>query len=270
MQTPPDGTGRAPVPQAWDADLAPLLRAPAGRLWRVHCDAVNAALIARWVAGPARGLALKTDLFDEAMGEGLRSQIEALGFDLVAIDIAPSVRRAASSRHRSLRIAAADVRRLPFADGAFDLIVSNSTLDHFDSRAEIREALRGLNRVLKPGGLLLITMDNLRHPGVALRNALPHEFLRRIGLVKYPAGATVGPRGLARLLRDAGFDLLHSAAILHCPRALAVHRALTVERNGSPARRQRFLRHLTRWEALERLPTRFLTAHFVGMLASKP
>lgn len=269
MLAPPERPDAIPGPRRWEVDLEPLIRAPHGRLWRVHSDAVNEALVERWIPAIARGLALKTDLFDEAMGTGLVPRLEALGFGVVAIDVAPSV-RAAAARHRSLGIVAADVRRLPFAEACFDVIVSNSTLDHFERRDEIAEALEGLHRVLKPGGLMLITMDNLRHPGVALRNALPHGLLRRLGLVDYPAGATVGPRGLAATLRDAGFDLLHSAAILHCPRALAVRRARSVERNGSPAGRRRLLRRLARWEALERLPTRSLTAHYVGVLARKP
>ncbi len=62
---------------------------------------------------------------------------------------------------------------LPFPDGAFDRVFSNSTLDHFDSRDDIREALRELARVLHPEGELLLTLDNLANPVVRLRNALP-------------------------------------------------------------------------------------------------
>lgn len=270
MRASPEGLGRAARLERWEADLEPLLRAPGGRLWRTHSDAVNDALVRRWIPAAGHGIALKTDVFDEAMGAGLLPGLEALGFDVVGIDIAPSVRHTAASRHPSLRVVAADVRRLPFAEGTFDAIVSNSTLDHFESRDDILVALRGLHRALKPGGLMLITMDNLRHPAVALRNALPYPLLRRLGLVHYPTGATVGPRGLARLLADARFDVVDSAAIVHCPRALAVRRAESVERTASPAGRARFLRRVARWEALERLPSRYLTAHYVGMLARKP
>jgi hypothetical protein len=48
-----------------------LLNAPAETLWREHSDAVNGALLVRWLARESCGLLLKTDLFDEAMGEGL-------------------------------------------------------------------------------------------------------------------------------------------------------------------------------------------------------
>jgi SAM-dependent methyltransferase len=270
LRASPDGPGFTPGRRHWESDLEPLIGSPAGRLWRAHSDAVNGALVERWLPLCTGGLALKTDLFDEAMGEGLRAPLEARGLEVVAVDIAPSVLRAAAARHRSLAIVAADVRRLPFADDSFDVVVSNSTLDHFATRGEILDALNGLRRVMKPGGRLLITMDNLRHPAVALRNALPHRALRRLGLVDYPAGATVGPRGLARLMREARLDVLDATAILHCPRVLAVRRARSVERQGSAPSRARLLRRLARWEALERRATRFVTGHYVAMLARKP
>lgn len=270
MRASTDRPGFTPGRRHWESALEPLIGAAAGRLWREHSDAVNGELVERWLPREAAGRVLKTDLFDEAMGEGLHPRLAARGFEVVAIDIAPSVLTAAASRHRGLGVVAADVRRLPFADASFDVVVSNSTLDHFATRGEILESLRGLSRVLKPGGRLVLTMDNLRHPAVALRNALPQRALRRIGLVDYPVGKTLGPRGLARMVRDARLEVLETAALLHCPRVLAVRRARSIERSAPPSSHARFLRRLARWEALERLPTRFLTGHYVGILARKP
>jgi ubiquinone/menaquinone biosynthesis C-methylase UbiE len=240
-----------------------------GRLWRTHSDAINGALVERWLEPSSQASVLKTDLFDEAMGVGLVPLLAARAQRIAAIDIAPSVLRAAAARYPRVDVVAADVRHLPFADGSFDAIVSNSTLDHFRARDEIRAALAGLHRVLRPGGRLVLTMDNLRHPGVALRNALPGGLLRRTGLVPYPIGATTGPRGLLRMLRAAGFEVIDVEALLHCPRALAVRRARRLERQGDGATQRRFLERLGRWERLARLPSRFLTGHYVGVLARK-
>jgi SAM-dependent methyltransferase len=269
LRASPDGPGFTPGRRHWESAVEPLLGTSAGRLWRMHSDAVNGAIVERWLARETGGRALKTDLFDEAMGAGLHPVLRAHALDVVAIDIAPSVLSAAAKRYPALGVVAADVRGLPFADGVFDVVVSNATLDHFATRREILESLHGLHRVLKPGGRLVLTMDNLRHPGVALRNALPQVALRRIGLVDYPVGVTLGPRGLAALLREAHFEVLDTASILHCPRALAVRRARALERRGSDRVQARFLRRLARWEWLARLPTRYLTGHYVGFLARK-
>jgi len=263
---PPLATER----RGWDAAVRPLVGGGDGRLWRVHSDAINASLVARWLEPAMQARVLKTDLFDEAMGVGLAPLLGTRAHRIAAIDIAPSVLHAAAARYPDLDIVAADVRQLPFADESFDAVVSNSTLDHFKTRDDIRTALAGIHRVLRPGGRLVLTMDNLRHPGVALRNALPAAWLKRNGLVPYPIGATFGPRGLARTVRAAGFDLVEMDALLHCPRALAVRRARTLERYGNLGAQRRFLERLGRWERLARLPLRYVTGHYVGCLARKP
>lgn len=263
---PPLATER----RGWDAAVGPLVDAGDGRLWRRHSDAINGTLVARWLVPSSTGRVLKTDLFDEAMGVGLAPLLATRARRIAAIDIAPSVLRAAAMRYPDVDVVAADVRRLPFADASFDAVVSNSTLDHFAARDEIRASLAGIHRVLRPGGRLVLTLDNLRHPGVAIRNAMPAGLLRRIGLVPYPVGATLGPRGLMRMVRASGFDVLEVDALLHCPRALAVRRASRLERAGDTGSERRFLARLGRWERLSRLPTRFLTGHYVGVLARKP
>lgn len=270
MPNPPHVTPAVAERRRWESAMRPLLGDPPGGLWRRHSDAVNGALIARWLAVGAEGDLLKTDLYDEAMGDGLYPLLEARARRIAGIDIVMSVLSTAVARYPALRAAAADVRCLPFAAASFDVVVSNSTLDHFGARGDILDALVGIHRVLRPGGRLVLTMDNLRHPAVALRNALPFAALRQLGLVDYPVGATLGPRGIARMLRHAGFEVIESVALLHCPRALAVHKARRLERTGASANGERFLRRLSRWEMLARAPTRFLTGHYVGVLARKP
>ena len=113
----------------------------------------------------------------------------------------------ARARYLDLPAVKADVRCLPYADGAFDIVVSNSTLDYFTSGDQIVESLRELNRTLASGGQLLITMDNLANPAVWLRNALPFRWLNAMGLVPYYVGATGGPRRLRGYLQEAGFEV---------------------------------------------------------------
>ena len=179
MQPGADETAKAKR-RVWDSAISPLLAARTETLWRRHSDAINSALIARWLRPGAFYHLLKTDLFDEAMGDGLYPVLATRADRVTGLDVARSVLDAAVSRHPRLMAVAADTRKLPFADATFDVVVSNSTLDHFDTRDDILVALRGLHRVLRPGGTVVLTLDNLANPLVALRNALPARLLRRL------------------------------------------------------------------------------------------
>ena len=240
------------------------------RLWRSHSDAVNLTLLGRWLpTRPARRL-LKTDIFEEAVGNGLYPVLSERAGEVVVMDLSMPMVTMARARYLGLRAVCADVRRLPFEDGAFDVIVSTSTLDHFQSRDEIQTSLQELNRVLRPAGQLLLTLDNLANPIIALRNLLPYKLLHRLGLVPYYIGTTYGPRGLRRIVERAGLTVLEVRAALHCPRVIAVALARNVEKRTALRTQEQFLRGLMAFERLSSWPTRFLTGHFVAVRAVKP
>jgi demethylmenaquinone methyltransferase/2-methoxy-6-polyprenyl-1,4-benzoquinol methylase len=77
-------------------------------------------------------------------------------FKLDAIDLSPQMLERASRRLRDTGLEAtlrqADVRELPYADGAFDLVMAAHMLEHL---VDPSVALREMVRVLKPGGLLI-------------------------------------------------------------------------------------------------------------------
>jgi SAM-dependent methyltransferase len=244
-------------------------RLPAGgRLWRAHSDRVNGALLARWLPALDALRVLKTDLFDEAVAAGLYPALAGAA-RVVGIDVSAAAVTAARRRYAELEAIVADVRRLPFADGEFDIAVSISTLDHFKSIRDVRAGLAELRRVLAPGGRLVMTLDNGLNPIVALRNRLPLGILRRAGVVPYFVGETCGPRRLRRLLRETGFAVDETTAVLHCPRAPAVLGASLVERRAGERGRERYLDLLRRFERLERAPTRSLTGYFVAARATR-
>ncbi len=106
-------------------------------LWRTYCDRIHQAWILRRT-GPIRfARTLKTDLFEEALGNGLADDLLRSSEHVVGIDVSPSIVSRASLRHPALQARIADTRALPFPDQSFDRIVSISTLDHFESRAEL-------------------------------------------------------------------------------------------------------------------------------------
>jgi SAM-dependent methyltransferase len=250
----------------WDdvaaSDAEPLL-------WRRHSDQVNVSLLDRWLGDQRFTSVLKTDLFDEHVAAGLYPALRRRAERVTAVDLSEDVVQRVRERCAGIDARVADVLDLPFEAGAFDLVVSNSTLDHFASRAQIGRAALELRRVLSPGGRLVVTLDNLANPLVALRAALPSATLRRLRLVAYPVGASLGPRGTREMLRRAGFELLEMTAIMHVPRLPAVVAARLLDRRD-PAAGEPFLRAAGRLERLDRLPTRYLTGYFVAALARRP
>jgi SAM-dependent methyltransferase len=239
------------------------------RLWRAHSDALNVALCRRWWPAHPVASVLKTDLFDEAFGEGLAAFLKSRAPAVTAIDGAVDIVREARPHTREVMATAADVRQLPFRSGSFDLVVSNSTLDHFPDRSGIAASLRELHRVLAPGGSLILTLDNLANPMVALRNALPFALVHRLGLVPYYVGATFAPEEGAASLEAAGFAVMKMDAILHCPRVLGVATAALCDRIGAASLQRAFLRGMSACEAVSRWPTRYRTGYFTAFLARR-
>ena len=261
------GTDSNPKPcpngNYWDGVLESWKPTVEHRLWRAHSDEVNNQLLRRWLPA-GQGRLLKTDLFDEAVGGGLFPELAARADEVVGVDVSPAAVRAALARYPRLDAHVASVLSVPFANGSFDAGVSNSTLDHFKSHATLRSAVSELARVIRPGGKLVITLDNRANPIVALRTSILFRPLHRLGVVPYFVGATYGARGLAKLLDDTGFDVVEITSFMHCPPQLAAYWA---GRRRAPHDNGRHLRRVLRFEAMERWPTRHLTGHFVGALA---
>jgi len=236
-------------------------------LWRSHSDAVNVDLVSRWLRNATFRRVLKTDLFDEVLGTGLYPFLRQRAETFVGVDLSTVMARTAQEKHGTLPAVAGDVQRLPFADQSFDLIVSDSTLDHFERFEELEQALREIRRVLRSGGQLVMTLDNPYNPAIAVRNALPIRLLRRIGIVPYFVGATYGPRRLRRVLESTGFEIHELDAIAHAPRVLAIPAARVIFRHSSKKLQERYSRALMAFESMARWPTRFVSGHFIAVSA---
>lgn len=254
----------------WNTVGHSLANGPPDTLWRAHSDTTNERLLARWLPRGRYGMALKTDLFDESVGAGLYPLLSRHAGEVHGIDIADACITAAGERYPEMRARRADVRELPYANGYFDCIVSNSTLDHFENAAHIDAGLRELYRVAQPGADIFVTLDNLQNPIIWLRDLIPFRWLQRLGVLPYFVGATTTRAGLCRKLAEAGFEVRATAAVLHCPRVLAIPLSRLLQRYGSPRAQARWLGLLTAFEWLGRTPLRFFSGHFVAVHASKP
>lgn len=79
-----------------------------------------------------------------------------VGIDPLAVDY----KRLFPAWQHSAQTLAAIGEQLPFADGAFDVVLSDNVIDHAENPVKITKELA---RVLKPGGLLYFTV-NIHHP----------------------------------------------------------------------------------------------------------
>ncbi len=249
--------------ERWDSVIDELQRGSGLQAWRAQSDAALGRLLERW-APEASENALKTDLFDEASGTGLIGALGRRSAKVSGIDISAEVVRLAAERNPGLRAVTADVRELPFGDDEFDLVVSNSTLDHFGGRHDVEAALAELHRVMRRGGRLVVTLDNPLNPLIAARAVLPEDLLARIRGVGYGTGWTCGPGTLEKMLVAAGFTVADRTAIVHAPRFLVARLGRNARTSGGEA--AGWVRSA---EALGRLPTRYLSGHFVAGLGVK-
>lgn len=143
------------------------------------------------------------------VGVGAGSQLTALASAnpsgrTVGVDLADGMVREARRRVRAagatgVEVEQADARRLPFADGSFDLVTSSYVLDILPWE-DIRAVVREFRRVLRPGGRVVLCSVT---PGKHRRH--------RLGDVLYGSGLplTGNCRGvqLADPLREAGFTV---------------------------------------------------------------
>jgi SAM-dependent methyltransferase len=136
-----------------------------------------------------------------------------------------------------------------FPDATFDLVLSSFTLEHF---ADPVAALTNLRHWLRPGGTLVATTVNRRHPFVAAYLGLPSGPRHAIQpLVKATAadahplvGACNDPTAVREALVTAGFVDIRLTTVGHLARAwgrhwptFAVGLAGDLLTRGAPSRR---------------------------------
>jgi SAM-dependent methyltransferase len=248
------------------------LRARQGAWWRVH-----RALLLPWIeqtleAAPD-GAVLKTDLFDEASGPHHFANAAGarrwLGIDL-DLGVARAARRRLAAEGLAGGCVVADVRRLPFAAGGLAAALSLSTLDHFEAPAEISAALQEIGRALRPGGRLLLTLDNPANPEVTLRAHLPARLVARLREDTFHLGITVGAGGGARLLAAAGWIVERRGFLVHSPRWPAIRLLARLESGGRASALAWALRGVVGFERLARTPLARLSGHYTAWIARRP
>ena len=248
------------------------IRPRTGRWWRAR-----QGIFRRWrdsEVGAGKGWLMKTDLFDEASGEfhfaiDMPDDAVFLGLDIDEHVVGAAKASVQASMPKAGFIVA-DVRHLPLATGQIACTFSLSTLDHFDSEGEILISLKELWRTLEPGANLLLVLDNPANPEVALRGKLPEPIVRFLRADRFPLGVLIGQETGESMLLFTGFELLERGAIIHAPRYLAIRLMDVLDQLGMKVIGD-VCERLVEWsELLGRLPTRYLTGHYLTWSAKRP
>ncbi len=139
--------------------------------------------------------------------------------DVVGVELDTPLLDRARSAVPGVRVLSADVRALPFADGAFDRIVFTEVIEHI---ADDAAALRELARVCAPGGVMALTTPNADYP---LAWDPINRVLEVVGAQPIRTGLLSGiwanherlyePEQLARLAADSGWIVEEARAFTH-------------------------------------------------------
>jgi SAM-dependent methyltransferase len=150
-------------------------------------------------------------VLDAGMGPGqMCRDLADRGWTVSGLDVSPGMVAHARAKvpEAAERIVVGDLRELPFPDGGFDAVVSSGVLDYVPDRAA---AVRELARVLRPGGLAVMTMPNPHAPCFEWKRLVANPLLRAVKRVRprgRPAPARRGrpptPRRFAAIAAEAG------------------------------------------------------------------
>jgi len=167
-----------------------------------------------------------TRVLDAGCGEGVLIDEYAGRLDIIGID----------ANYSSSRVSQASLTALPCPDASFDRALCLDVLEHLSYEDQPR-ALAELSRVLKPGGILFVSVPNLAHLQSRVQFLVRGRLIRTASELKHPGDRPAGE--YIRLAERAGFTLVQRRGIFPTvpvlthlirkhPRALApLHRALT-------------------------------------------
>lgn len=119
----------------------------------------------------------KGEILDLPAGSGVNARsLVAAGFSVRAADLFPD-----ACEGQGFPVDKIDLNQpLPYADESFDGVLHSEGIEHLDAQVAV---LAELARILKPGGILIVTTPNLLHLEGRLRNLLTGHAYRSRAVV---------------------------------------------------------------------------------------
>jgi ubiquinone/menaquinone biosynthesis C-methylase UbiE len=252
----------SPTPLYWDHYARRAKKAMFQERIALHKRDLHLKLIQKWAPGLEGKYLLKTDAYEEAFGrDAFLDALSETAALAVGMDISSEIAGRAKRRFPSLSYTATDIKNLPFRSAVFDVIISNSTLDQLVPN-DVSTAVGELARILKPGGTMILTLDNRHNP----LHVFSHWIRRVFGWFYTDRCYSVPEAG--NLLRENGFRVLETTAVFHVPFPLNFL-AKTAERLFGRAVVPWIERMVRFYGRFEKYPTRFLTGRHIALLARK-
>ena len=246
------------------------VRGYSNELLAEHKRRTHLSLIARWAKLTDKQRILKTDLFEEAFGsDQFLFDLAQVNSNVIGIDISRETARRAKRVSKEYSVKAGeyfccDVRQLPFQDNSIDLVISDSTLDHFSKETDIVTALKELHRVIRVGGTLILTMDNKGKLGEPLR-----RLWIRLGLAPFFIGKTYSIKELKSVLQSVGFSVEDASAIIHQPMFFLKLTIRLLHKLSARRFDPLIKKILASQDTLEKKRTKYLTGLYIAVKAVK-
>ena len=180
-------------PDQSESGLAGFWSAAAGDYDRAYDAATREGLRARQAAVVHMLGDVPGDVVDAGMGPGrLLADLHSQGWQVAGVDLSRGMVEAARARlpAAAARLREGSIEQLPFEAATFDAAVATGVLEYVDFRVG---ALRELARVLRPGGVAVVSVPNPLGPREALNWVVLYPLARRLKRI-VPLGRPAPPR----------------------------------------------------------------------------
>jgi len=173
----------------------------------------NISVIKKWCTNLKSKRILKTDLFEEMLiTDSFFDWLQTKSKNVFGMDISNEIVNKSKKNFPKGNFFVEDIKKTSFKDDSFDLVISNSTLDHM-SRGDLLHSLNEINRILKPKGQLILTIDNKENK----RYYFFYQINKYFCISPFRQERCYSKKETIDVLKKTGFEIEETTGIIHIP-----------------------------------------------------